>query len=827
MAPQALTCNASGVGLPAFRFRFSTVCLLVAAGCRGGSATEARPPDKSSSWLAQPAASAPEGGSLSALDAGAAVGDGLPRIAVVLDDPRLSVAREREQARDDSAAALEVDRVMAGVSLDAAASCQWSYVAGRLHLAAGEASEAAASFERVAKSDDAGSPCPLASYAWLRDAQALARLGRHDDAVAAARAVAGDVAARDEAKNVLADALAADGDRASAVPIWRALMPPQGARPTGSRWIDVALHLAGALLDGVDGPPRAHAAEALDLATRVLVESPMTAERQDVLGLRARAASLSSQSALPALTFDERVRQAQAWLDASQPKRAREVAETVLKAVRRGDEEHKGAACKAAVLFAQAMPRGQAEALADAWGVAITRCDGDDALPSALYSGGKASAAAQRRDEAIARFGRVEALFPKHRLADDARLRTALVLHDEGDEAKSLATLESIPDAYPDGDMRAEALFRVGLARLVARDFDAARGPLERSLAAALDDRGAGVSGKAAYFRARLAELAGDVNDAKSRYVALISDEPLGYYMLLAYARLHVVDAELARSTREAATAREPGGPFLTHAHAEFGSAPFERFLRLLEVGEIDEARRELGVAGLLADPVEPEVLWTVAWLYDRAGAPELGHAFARGRLLDYRAHWPSGRWRLAWEAAFPRPWGYAVTSESESSRIPAPLTWAIMREESAFNPDAHSVSNAIGLMQLLGSTARQVARATPLPFDEDSLRRPPVAIALGTRLLGSLRSSFPGRPGLAIAAYNAGSGSVRRWLGERGSDDFDVFVERIPFDETRAYVKRVLSSEAAYAYLYAPDQLDDVFALALGPVGVDPTAAP
>ena len=101
------------------------------------------------------------------------------------------------------------------------------------------------------------------------------------------------------------------------------------------------------------------------------------------------------------------------------------------------------------------------------------------------------------------------------------------------------------------------------------------------------------------------------------------------------------------------------------------------------------------------------------------------------------------------------------------------------------------------------------------------------MAIALGTRLLGSLRSSFPGRPGLAIAAYNAGSGSVRRWLGERGSDDFDVFVERIPFDETRAYVKRVLSSEAAYAYLYAPDQLDDVFALALGPVGVDPTVAP
>ena len=807
--------------------KFSVFSFLLAAGCHGGNAPEARPTAKSSAGLAQAASSAPEGESASAVDAGAAVDDGLPKIAVVLDDPRLSVAREREQVRDNSAAAFEVERVMAGASLDRAASCEWSYVAGRLHLAAGEASEAAIAFERTAKPDDAGTSCPLASYAWLRDAQALGRLGRYDDAVAAARAVAGDLATRDEAKSVLADALAANGDRASAVPIWRALLPPQGVRPTGSRWVDVSVHLAAALLDGVDGSPRAHAAEALNLATRVLVESPMTAERLDVLGLRARAAALSGQGLLPPLTLDERVRQAQAWLDALQPKRAREVAETVLKSVRRGDEPHKDAACKAAVVFAQAMPRGQAEALADAWGVAIARCDGNDALATALYSGGKASASAQRRDDAIARFGRVETLFPKHRLADDARLRAALVVRDEGDEPKSLAMLESIPDAYPDGDMRAEALFRVALAKLVARDFDAARAPLERSIAAAEDDRGSGVSGKAAYFRARLAELTGDVNDATSRYTALITDEPLGYYMLLAYARLHAMGADLARAVREAAAAREQTGPFLTRDHPEFARAVFERFKRLLEVGEIDEARREAAAGGLVADAVDPEVLWTIAWLYDRAGAPELGHAFARGRLLDYRAHWPDGRFRLAWEAAFPRAWGRVVASESESSQIPAPLTWAIMREESAFNPEAHSVSNAIGLMQLLVSTARQVARATPLAFDEDSLRRPPVAIALGVRLLASLRSSFPGRAGLAIAAYNAGSGSVRRWLGERGTDDFDMFVERIPFDETRAYVKRVLSSEAAYAYLYAPDQLDDVFALVIGPVGVDPTAAP
>ena len=175
---------------------------------------------------------------------------------------------------------------------------------------------------------------------------------------------------------------------------------------------------------------------------------------------------------------------------------------------------------------------------------------------------------------------------------------------------------------------------------------------------------------RADYFRARVAELAGDVDDAKRRYAALVADAPLDYYMLLAYARLRAIDDSLARSTLEAAVAREPAGPFLTRDHAELASPAFDRFVGLLEVGELDAARREAYAGGLTADGADPEVLWTVAWLYDRAGAPDLGHSFARGRLADYRAHWPAGRWRLAWEVAFPRAWDAVVDEESDSSGI-------------------------------------------------------------------------------------------------------------------------------------------------------------
>ncbi len=810
MASEALT-----------RWALTWVAAALAGGCRGGSAPEARPAAGPSLVQGMP-------GPTDAGDGGAAATEeGIPRLSAVLEDPRLSFARERVDAHDDSAAAREVDRVQAGLSLDARTSCEWSYLAGRLHLSAGEASDAAAAFDRIASGDGAA-PCALVAYARLRETEALVRANRYDEAFACAQRVGDDLAARDEAMLALADTLSCKGDRAGAVSIWRSFL---ASNPHGFRWADVSIQLSTALLDGVLGPPEAVAQEALDRTTRVLVEAPVAADKEDASGLRLRAA-IASKAPLKPLSPEERAHQAQAWLDASQPKHAREAADDLLAALPKGPGPHQAAACSAAIVRAQATPRGKTDEAASAWGAAIVRCDGDDALVTALYYGARASASARRDAEALARFDKVEKLFPKHRLADDARFRSALLVRDQGDEARALAMLASIRDAYPDGDMGDEGLFRVALDKLEKHDLDGARTWLDRVLAVTPEDArtntvASASERRAGYFRARVAELAGETGDAKARYQALVAGAPLDYYMLLAYARLRAMDDALARSTIEAAVAHEPTGPLVTRDRPEFASPGFDRFVALLEVGEFDAARREASVAGLVTESVDREVLWAVAWLYDRAGAPDLGHSFARGRLAEYRAHWPAGRWKLAWEVAFPRAWDAVVTRESESTRIPAPLTWAIMREESAFNPEAKSVANAIGLMQLMSATARLVAKDVQIPFDEPSLHRPDVSIALGARLLSSLRVAFPTHPAFAIAAYNGGSAAVRRWLGEHGSDDFDVFVERIPFDETRNYVKRVLASEAAYAYLYAPSALEELLTLPARLTVPPPTATP
>jgi soluble lytic murein transglycosylase len=139
---------------------------------------------------------------------------------------------------------------------------------------------------------------------------------------------------------------------------------------------------------------------------------------------------------------------------------------------------------------------------------------------------------------------------------------------------------------------------------------------------------------------------------------------------------------------------------------------------------------------------------------------------------------------------------------------VPIDLLQALMREESALDPRAVSPVGAIGLTQLMLPTAREIARQLRMPRPSRSdLMKSAVNIRIGARYLGQLIRKFDGSVPLAVAAYNAGGGAVSRWVEARGALDLDEFVEEIPYDETRGYVKRVLRSFAAYRLLYgAPD---------------------
>ncbi|OGQ55988.1 MAG: hypothetical protein A3J24_09070 [Deltaproteobacteria bacterium RIFCSPLOWO2_02_FULL_53_8] len=136
-------------------------------------------------------------------------------------------------------------------------------------------------------------------------------------------------------------------------------------------------------------------------------------------------------------------------------------------------------------------------------------------------------------------------------------------------------------------------------------------------------------------------------------------------------------------------------------------------------------------------------------------------------------------------------------------------LIASIMREESAFNPAAISHSGAMGLMQLMPATARYIAKKTDAPgFKTEELLTAGVNIRLGSRYLDHLLDTFGHNLVHAIAAYNAGPGSVAAWK-QKYSIEPDEFVESIPYPETREYTKRVLETYNQYIRLSNAQQKD------------------
>jgi Soluble lytic murein transglycosylase and related regulatory proteins (some contain LysM/invasin domains) len=151
----------------------------------------------------------------------------------------------------------------------------------------------------------------------------------------------------------------------------------------------------------------------------------------------------------------------------------------------------------------------------------------------------------------------------------------------------------------------------------------------------------------------------------------------------------------------------------------------------------------------------------------------------------------------------FPLAYRDQVGSAASRQGLDSTFVYAIARQESAFITNARSSAGALGLMQLMPATARETARAIGLNLNSNQdILEPSVNIALGSRYLAKMIQDFGGNRILAAAAYNAGPGRVRQWLAQTGRQQpFDIWIETIPFAETRNYVQNVLAFSVIYGY--------------------------
>ncbi|MGH7272019.1 MAG: transglycosylase SLT domain-containing protein, partial [Polyangiaceae bacterium] len=416
---------------------------------------------------------------------------------------------------------------------------------------------------------------------------------------------------------------------------------------------------------------------------------------------------------------------------------------------------------------------------------------GPEAAEDAFHAA-RALSRADRDEEAIRGYRQVARRFPKSKVADEAAFLEPYLWMLHGDWSRCSRGFSTYLRDHPAGDEAHNARRDGALCDLLSGDTKPARASYERLVE---DEPDPIVSARMEDMAALAALHDGDRTHAVARWTDVARSRPLSWPALVARSRLEDVGAPVPPAIDPTPAAGPDPTPIVVRL-----PPPADLLHALGLEGDAEAALREReGALAIGAGPRAPEVLCQA---YGELGRARRRYQLAQSLPSSLFASAPTPRTRWAWDCAFPSPYAGTVTSAEGAEKLPRGLLWAVMRQESAFDPDAVSPARAVGLMQIMPETARPIAQALSLGSDDARLTSPPYAIPIAARLLRDLLGRFHGDVPLAVAAYNAGGDAVERWISRAPGMQIDTFVERIPYAETRDYVARVMGNLARYAYL-------------------------
>ena len=297
------------------------------------------------------------------------------------------------------------------------------------------------------------------------------------------------------------------------------------------------------------------------------------------------------------------------------------------------------------------------------------------------------------------------------------------------------------------------------------------------------------------YWAGRAHGKAGAPGERTARMRLVYADYGNSYYGRLAETHLRRAGALPARDAIRHATNAQPAEPP--------PALPTNQTIRqLLAAGLYDAAIDELRYAQR-AWGNSPAIEATMAWAYHQKG--ELRRAITLMRRA-YPQHMTANGQELPDEilkVIFPLEYWSSIRRESAARGLDPYVIAALIAQESTFDPEIRSVANAWGLMQIVPTTGRRLARNLGVRgFSTARLKDPQLNIRLGTYYFSKLVEQFGGTY-YALASYNAGETRVVRWKAERPRLDEDEFIDDIPFPETQNYVKRILGTAEDYRMLY------------------------
>lgn len=377
---------------------------------------------------------------------------------------------------------------------------------------------------------------------------------------------------------------------------------------------------------------------------------------------------------------------------------------------------------------------------------------------------------------------------PGHSYGDDAWVLAGEAWEHHPDAARAADAYRKAVAAG--GDQQDEARRRLLLQLFADGNSEGALELCETSLKSGLARE---VEAKFRYFRGKALQRLGRVAEAKAAWLEVVRADPLGYASLQALNRLRELGA-LAEAVAVLEDAQPEPASASSRAHMDART----RAVLFARLGLGEQASQELEFAGIQG--------WPAAEVLDQAGLYAEGQRIVASMGSTWRREPPHAGNRKRWELAHPRPFEDVVAAEQRRHGVPNLLAYAVMQTESRFDPGVTSWAGARGLIQLMPATAKMVAESAGLQIKSEDLYNPERNLDLGLRYLSGLVQRYGGGDAavpLAVPSYNAGPGAVSRWLKERGAWDLDLFIEAIPYDETRHYTQSVLGRWWAYRWLY------------------------
>ena len=311
----------------------------------------------------------------------------------------------------------------------------------------------------------------------------------------------------------------------------------------------------------------------------------------------------------------------------------------------------------------------------------------------------------------------------------------------------------------------------------------------------------------ALYWLGRSYERSGNVEHARTFYLAAANRFPLTYFGAKAAARVRPEPDGIDASPVNPAEFLQviPPAPPLPVLDPPVLQATEERQARAHALTSIAfDSSAELEYRAAYATTHAPKFLIDAGGAAIAAGHYGAGMAAVRQAIPQLEARRIADIPNEAWRAAFPLPYELNLRSEAARNQLDPMLIAGLIRQESAFESKAMSHAGAIGLMQVEPTTALKVARQLRVRYTRARLTDPGYNLQLGSRYLANLIQSF-GTPEAALAAYNAGEDHVVQWTTGQDYLETAEFVESIPFTETREYVQIVIRNSDVYRQVYGP----------------------